>query len=200
MFEDCGFDIVSINETGGHQIYTNDGNAQFLLHPEQFASPGALAVAAGMFNIDDRSDVAVTGTTGSDIFFNDGRGNFGPGDTGIPVLTLLGAADIDLIVESAYTDAGATAMDDVDGDITADIVVDNPVDTNVIGVYLITYSVLDRSGNAATPITRTVTVDVRQGTGGGGGGAAGVGMLLSLLVVALRMRSLRLRRASRREI
>ena len=47
-------------------------------------------------------------------------------------------------VGSTYTDLGATASDNYDGDITADVVVggDN-VDTSVIGSYTVTYNVSD---------------------------------------------------------
>jgi len=69
-----------------------------------------------------------------------------------------------LVVEgTSYVDAGATALDDIDGDITSSIVVVNPVDVNTIGIYTITYNVKDNAGNFAAPVTRTVQV-VEDGT------------------------------------
>ena len=59
---------------------------------------------------------------------------------------------------STYTDLGATASDNYDGDITDDIVTVNNVDTSVIGSYTVTYNVSDDAGNAATEVTRTVNV------------------------------------------
>ncbi len=54
---------------------------------------------------------------------------------------------------------GVSATDNVDGDVTADIVVTgDTVDTDVPGTYTITYNVTDSAGNAATAVTRTVTV------------------------------------------
>ena len=47
------------------------------------------------------------------------------------------------------------ASDNYDGDITADIVTVNNVDTSVIGSYTVTYNVTDSSGNAASEVTRT---------------------------------------------
>jgi hypothetical protein len=79
-------------------------------------------------------------------------------DTTVPVITLLGDATVTIEVGSDYTDAGATASDNYDGDITDDIVVVNPVDTDVVGTYTITYNVSDAAGNAATEVTRTVNV------------------------------------------
>ena len=79
-------------------------------------------------------------------------------DTTAPVITLVGDAEITVEVGSTYTDLGATASDNYDGDITADIVTVNNVDTSVIGSYTVTYNVTDSSGNAASEVTRTVNV------------------------------------------
>ena len=57
-----------------------------------------------------------------------------------------------------YTDAGATATDNYDGDLTSSIVTVNSVDTSVVGSYTVTYNVSDAAGNAATQVTRTVNV------------------------------------------
>ena len=54
-------------------------------------------------------------------------------DTTAPVITLVGDNPVEVYEGATYTDAGATASDDVDGDITSSIVVVNPVDTSVIG-------------------------------------------------------------------
>ena len=43
-------------------------------------------------------------------------------DTTAPVITLIGDAQITVEVGTTYTDLGATASDNYDGDITADIV------------------------------------------------------------------------------
>ena len=75
-----------------------------------------------------------------------------------PVITLLGEAEVSLELGSTYTDAGATAVDNIDGDITANIVTINPVDVNTVGTYTVTYNVSDAAGNAATQVTRTVNI------------------------------------------
>ncbi len=87
-----------------------------------------------------------------------GAGTGGGADTTKPVITLLGRATVALSVGDTYTDAGATATDDTDGNITDKIVVNNPVDTGVAGTYTVTYDVNDSAGNAADQVTRTVTV------------------------------------------
>ena len=80
-------------------------------------------------------------------------------DTTAPVITLLGSPTVTVTEGATYTDAGATASDDIDGDITANIVTVNPVDTATPAVYTITYNVSDAEGNPATQVTRTVTVE-----------------------------------------
>lgn len=80
-------------------------------------------------------------------------------DTVAPVITLLGDSVVNISVGDSYTDAGATATDNVDGNITSSIVVTGTVDTNTQGTYTLTYNVSDAAGNAATAVTRTVNVN-----------------------------------------
>ena len=120
--------------------------------------------------------------------------NSGPRDTTPPTLTLRGAPSVRLTIDSPYADAGATATDSTDGDLTSRIVVVNPVNTALLGTFTITYSVSDLSGNVATPVTRTVTVEPQPAGGGGGGGA--VGWPFALLLPPLVGRYL-IRRAKR---
>lgn len=75
-----------------------------------------------------------------------------------PVITMAGSSPISVNQGSSYTDAGATASDDVDGNITSSIQTMSTVNINVIGTYTVTYNVSDSSGNAATPVVRTVNV------------------------------------------
>ncbi|WP_431133209.1 immunoglobulin-like domain-containing protein [Psychroserpens mesophilus] len=81
-------------------------------------------------------------------------------DTTAPVITLIGSANINLQLGDSYSDAGATASDNIDGDLTSSIVVGgDTVNTNVVGTYIITYNVSDAAGNNAAEVTRTVTVN-----------------------------------------
>ena len=83
-------------------------------------------------------------------------------DTEKPEIKLKGSNNITVYLNSTYVDAGATAFDSRDGDLTSKIVVDNKVDTSKIGTYTVTYTVKDSNGNTAT-ITRTVNVK-KEGT------------------------------------
>ncbi|KKR16845.1 MAG: hypothetical protein UT77_C0002G0027 [Candidatus Daviesbacteria bacterium GW2011_GWC2_40_12] len=80
---------------------------------------------------------------------------------GAPVITLHGANPVNVLQNAPYTateDAGATALDDVDGNLTANIQITGlPVNTATIGAKTVTYTVTDSAGNTATA-TRTVNV------------------------------------------
>ena len=79
-------------------------------------------------------------------------------DTTVPVITLLGNTPIAILLDSVYIDAGATAYDNQDGDLTSLIVNVSNVNTFVVGTYTVTYDVNDSSGNVAVQVTRTVNV------------------------------------------
>ena len=86
-----------------------------------------------------------------------------PLDTTPPVITLLGNNPQVITTGTAYPELGATAMDDVDDDISGSIVIDSSaVDTSTAGSYSVTYDVTDSSGNTAETVIRTVTVQDRR--------------------------------------
>ena len=80
-------------------------------------------------------------------------------DSIAPVITLLGDATVSIEVGDTYIDAGATAKDNYDGDITSNIVTVSNVDTAILGSYTVTYDVTDVNGNAADTVTRIVSVE-----------------------------------------
>ncbi len=76
-------------------------------------------------------------------------------DTTPPVITINGSSSISIVKGTSYSDAGATAQDDIDGAVT--VVPSGSVNTSVVGTYTITYTATDAAGNTATSI-RTVQV------------------------------------------
>ena len=101
-----------------------------------------------------------------------------------PEIVLIGSATIFVPLGNSYTDAGASATDNVDGDISDRIVVDNPVNTDRAGTYTISYSVEDLAGNSAIA-TRTVIVEVVAPVErSSGGGAVSILVLAVLLAFA----------------
>jgi hypothetical protein len=113
-------------------------------------------------------------------------------DTTPPLIVLKGAEIVVLEVGNPYEDPGYVATDDVDGDITEQVVVDNLPDPSVLGDYVVAYNVRDAAGNAAIEKTRLVQV-VPEGTtakgfflcGAGTGESPGFGDLAAVMLVAV---------------
>ncbi|MGL6161696.1 immunoglobulin-like domain-containing protein [Microbulbifer sp.] len=74
-----------------------------------------------------------------------------------PQILLNGSAQVQVPQGGAYEEAGASATDTEDGDLTELIEISSTVDINSIGSYEVTYSVTDAHGASAT-VTRTVEV------------------------------------------
>lgn len=82
-------------------------------------------------------------------------------DTSFPILNLIGSDRLLISQNSNYVEYGATATDNCD-DVSRAIKISSTVNTAVLGVYTVIYSVKDASGNT-TVKTRTVEVtDVPQ--------------------------------------
>jgi hypothetical protein len=80
-------------------------------------------------------------------------------DVTAPTLTLSGSDAIVHEARTPFIDSGAIANDVTDGNLTGSIIVGGDfVDSNHLGLYVITYDVSDKAGNAAAGLTRTVTV------------------------------------------
>jgi hypothetical protein len=191
-------DIVFVNSSGVHQIWSSNGIA-FDLHREQIIDPGAIAgVLAHMGDIatgdDGGIDFAMGGALagGLAVYLNDGAGNLGRGDTEPPVITLRGSTSVVIESGQPYVDSGATATDNIDGDISAQVVnTASSVNTATVGTYTVTYNVTDFAGNAAATVTRSVRVDPAANSGGGGGSVSYWAVLALLgwfMVVAIRNR------------
>ena len=105
-------------------------------------------------------------------------------DTTAPVVTVLGLNPVTIAQNATYNDTGATALDDVDGDISGQINVTGLPNTAISGAYTVSYTVTDAAGNTGSA-TRTVNVQapaVSGGSSGGGGGSSGLFTVLSMLV------------------
>ena len=83
-------------------------------------------------------------------------------DTTAPLITILGDNPAFVDQFETYSDAGATATDNLDGDLTSSISTTGlPVDTSTPGDVTVNYSVSDGSGNPGSA-NRTVTVVANQ--------------------------------------
>jgi hypothetical protein len=69
-------------------------------------------------------------------------------DTAPPVITIIGDITVSIEFGESYEDLGATALDNIDGDIKVSIT--GSVNTDELGQYTVTYSVIDKAGNSAS--------------------------------------------------
>ncbi len=76
-------------------------------------------------------------------------------DTTPPVISITGANPVNIEGGTTYSDAGATALDDISGVVAVSS--SGVVNSAGIGTYTITYTAADSSGNTSTA-TRTVNV------------------------------------------
>jgi hypothetical protein len=164
-------------------VITLNGSASMsIVQGSTFTDPGATATDDRDGNITSkvavwgRVNTATLGTYTLIYFVQDAAGNFATEktrtvtvtakavDTVKPVITLNGSASMSIVQGSTFTDPGATASDDRDGNITSKIVASGTVNTATVGTYTRSYNVKDTAGNAATTLTRTVTVTVKADT------------------------------------
>jgi hypothetical protein len=134
-------------DPGAIAIDEVDGDISHLLvvnNPVDSSTPGTYTVT---FNTEDLSGNSAIEVSRTVIV-----------DGSPPVITLLGDAVVEIPLHEGYTDAGATAVDDVDGDITDRISVYNPVNTNSPATFIVSYDVIDTAGNPADQVTREVKV------------------------------------------
>jgi type II secretory pathway pseudopilin PulG len=75
-------------------------------------------------------------------------------------LELNGASTISHTAGTAYTDLGAIAYDPIDGVISGNIVVENNVDSNKIGVYYVNYSITNSEGKKIATKRKVIVSDV----------------------------------------
>jgi hypothetical protein len=168
-------DIIVISDVGAPVITLLGDTTININIGGVFTDPGVTAtddldgdVTANIVVAGDVVDVDTAGTYIITYNVSDAAGNAATqrtrtvivaDDTVVPVITLIGSATMNVTVGNAFTDPGATATDDVDGDITSSIVVGgDTVDVNTAGTYTITYNVNDTAGNPATQVARTVVV------------------------------------------
>lgn len=74
-----------------------------------------------------------------------------------PIITMIGG-DTLIEINKSYMDPGAKAFDNIEGDISSRIMVDNSVDTSQTGVYFVKYDVSDLSGLPSAQVVRKVQV------------------------------------------
>ncbi len=119
-----------------------------------------------------------------------------------PVIVLNGNTTIRLTIGDSYTEQGATALDNIDGDV--EVSMSGTVDISVAGEYSISYVATDTVGNSST-VTRSIIVVEQQSQGTDtpdenspqlqGSGSSGGGSIswMGLIILCLAATSRRLR-------
>jgi len=101
------------------------------------------------------STIIILSACGSDGNSNGDEGT----DSTAPVITLTGINPQIIEGGSTYIELGATAADDVDGDISANIIIDaSSVATDTVNTWSVTYNVSDAAGNNAAEVLRVVEI------------------------------------------
>jgi len=163
--------VIVRDNTGAPVLTLNGTNPINLILDQTFTDPGATALdetdgdlTSAITSVSDvNTSVAATYTVTYSVIDADSnsasiiRSVVVRDNTVAPVLTLLGAETITINIGEAFTDPGVTALDETDGDLTAEITTVSDLDTNVAATYTVTYSVIDADGNSAS-ISRTVIV------------------------------------------
>lgn len=153
-----------------HVIDTTPPEITLLTDPAYFTLPGHAYVEEGFTAADnydaDMTDWVVRWVQEDGVHYkvSDFSGNVTEvvrpivySDPVAPELTLLGKQTTIVVQGKKYIEAGCTALDNFDGDLTAAVTVSGKVDVKTLGTYELQYSVADSSGNAST-VTRTVIV------------------------------------------
>ena len=128
--------------------------------------------ATALDNVDGSLPVTVSGSVNThtpgtytiEYLATDATGNTGSAtrtviveDTIAPVVTLIGSSSINVECSTSYNEEGATALDDCDGVLSVTVGGDT-VDANTLGIYTVTYSATDSSGNTGS-VSRTIEVE-----------------------------------------
>ena len=80
-------------------------------------------------------------------------------DADAPRIAPVGHSTVRIYVGDAYTDAGATCIDRVDGDLSDYIAATDNIDTAAAGRYEVTYSCADSAGNEAVAARTVIVLD-----------------------------------------
>jgi hypothetical protein len=148
---------VELYDSSDNLIYTflnqnrnsNDYTATYTINKSTYGSVGNFEINVNGIDSDGNIDYSELTLKVNSIVI--------PADTTVPVITLNGNNPLTITQGNSYTELGATAIDNIDGNITSKIIISGNVNTNVIGTYSVFYYVSDNTGNMATS-TRVVNV------------------------------------------
>ncbi|RVU84136.1 DUF5011 domain-containing protein [Leucothrix sargassi] len=160
--------MVTVEDQRAPTISLRGSNVITVPHGSSYSDEGAVATDAvdGSLTptLTGRVDTTTVGSYTLTYNVSDAAGNAATKvlrvvkvtDQTAPSIALVGGSVVTVAYGESYTDAGANAVDAVDGELTPSV--SGSVNTNVIGSYVLTYNASDAAGNNATAATRTINV------------------------------------------
>jgi len=136
------------------KVISSDGS---IIQRKRYTNISTTKNTTGEMNISSDTFDSTNSTSTNLLIDSNGDGitdfNISPSDnqdTIPPVLTILGGNQITIKVGDNYTDLGAQAVDDVNGEISSLISTSTNLDITKPGTYYFNYTIVDSSGNTAT--------------------------------------------------
>lgn len=151
---------VNIVDRVAPVIALQGDNPLYVALGADYVEPGAIATD----NVDELVSVTVTGDVDTQkvgtysLIYKaiDASGNESTTsrdvivkDSDAPVITIVGGSSVTIYKGDLYVDQGASAVDNVDGDLTSELETSILVDTATVGTYTVKYHVYDAAGNYA---------------------------------------------------
>ena len=161
--------IVNVVDVLAPEITLVGGNELYVCSLERFDEPGYSAIDGYDGDITDKVEKNYLSEDEIEYSVSDESGNKAKqnrklivGDKTKPEITLKGEETIYITKGSSYSDSGATASDNCDGDLTENISVEGKVNTKKNGTYEIKYSVKDASGNENIVVRKVIVQNKKK--------------------------------------
>ncbi|WP_419876898.1 Ig-like domain-containing protein [Brevibacillus centrosporus] len=145
--DDQTLTVVDVSQPHGGTVSINNGQVEFV------PDANFQGEASFTYNVIDNG----TTNTAADPLTATARAKFDVQPTEKPVIQLSGS-DVYVLIGQTYVDPGFSAVDEDDQDLTDEVRVSGQLNTSQLGTYILHYNVSDRTGNAATEVTRNVHV------------------------------------------
>ena len=136
---------TSFSDSGAIASDTEDGNLTASIQVSGAVDLNTVGSYALVYSVTDSSGIEANVSRSVTVV-----------DTTNPIISLAGNSSITHEATTAYTDAGASWTDTLDGSGT--LTASGTVDVNTVGAYSLTYDYTDAAGNAGTQVIRTVNV------------------------------------------
>ena len=146
-------DYLDANETVYAEDLAKKVKTEFFLTVPNDAQIGASRILIGACN-----NISTISSTTANVGVYEDYGMFIGNDVVKPVITLNGAANTVAELNKTFVDPYATAIDNIQGDVSSSIQTISNLDLTHLGAYTIKYFVTDYYGNTSDTLVRNVVV------------------------------------------